>query len=129
MKVILWILVALYKLLHDDVISSVSASSSYFKIIYGKDTGKESLKKEFYQCDRNAYCTNVVKTKDGKYATVNSESELNELKDVSCVWEKIKNIAGILFHQTFPVHLHHSFFRSFMAGEICIVIDRESSRL
>ena len=93
MKEILWILVALYKLLHDDVISSVSASSSYFKITYGKDTGEESLKKEFYKCDRNAYCTNVVKTKDGKYATVNSESELNEMK-VSCIWKKIKNIAG-----------------------------------
>ena len=93
MKEILWILVALYKLLHDDVISSVSASSSYFKITYGKDTGEESLKKEFYECDRDAYCTNVVKTKDGKYATVNSESELNEMK-VSCIWKKIKNIAG-----------------------------------
>ena len=101
MKEILWILVAL-KLLHDDVISSVSASSSYFKITYGKDTGKGSLKKEFYQCDRNAYCTNVVKTKDGKYATVNSESELKELKDVSCVWKKISRKFIIrLFHYIF----------------------------
>ncbi len=94
MKEMLWVLVYFASIQHAEGRCPITPSSSYFEITYGKDTGKGSLQKEFYECDRNAYCINVVKTKDGKYATVNSESELNELEDVSCVWKKIKNIAG-----------------------------------
>ncbi len=97
MKKTLLILMSLSTLLHDDSMSSVSASSSYFKITFGKDQNKASLKKEFFLCDRDAFCTNVVKTKEGEYATVNSESKLKELKDIACVWKKIKNIEGKCF--------------------------------
>ncbi len=73
-------------------IANVSASSSYFEIVFGKESSKESLKKEFFQCDRNSFCTNVVKMKNGQFETANGEEELMKIREIACIWKKIKHI-------------------------------------
>ncbi len=101
MKTIVWILATITTLKYDAGLYSVSASSSYFQKIYGKDTTSHApLKKKFFQCDRASRCSNVVETKNGKYQLVNGEKELKNLKDIDSIWKKMKNIAGDIFFHT-----------------------------
>ncbi len=66
-----------------------SSSSSYFERIYGKET-RQGLQKEFFQCDREESCTNVIKTNNGNFETVNEEKELEKRKDITGIWKKMK---------------------------------------
>ncbi len=89
----IWILLTISTLLDDITYSALA--SSYFQITYGEDKKGVPLKEEFFQCDQNHYCTNVVKTKDGKYETVSGGNALKNLKDLVCVWKKIRHSAGL----------------------------------
>ncbi len=66
-----------------------TSSSSYFERTYGEEI-RQGLQKEFFQCDREKSCTNVVKTKNGKLETINDEKELRKRKDVVSIWKKIE---------------------------------------
>ena len=66
---------------------------------YGKET-REGLRKEFFQCDRKKSCTNVIKTKSGRFETINGEQQLRRRKDIEAIWKKmniIKDISGKMF--------------------------------
>ena len=76
--------------------TATSSFSSYFEKIYGEgEKTRERLQKEFFQCDRDGSCTNVIKTKSGNFETVNGEKKLKERKNISCIWKKIKRIEKI----------------------------------
>ena len=66
-----------------------SSSSSYFKRTYGKET-RQGLVEEFFQCDQEESCTNVIKTQKGDFETVKEEKELAKRKDISGIWKKMK---------------------------------------
>ena len=61
---------------------------------YGKET-REGLQKEFFQCDREKSCTYVIKTKNGKFETINGEQQLREWIDISNIWKKMKIVNEI----------------------------------
>ena len=70
------------------------STSSYFEMTYGKET-REGLRKEFFQCDREKSCTNVIKTKSGRFETINGEQQLREWIDISNIWKKMKIVNEI----------------------------------
>ena len=75
-------------------LARASKSFSHFQMTYGKET-KEGIRKEFFQCDREKCCSNVIKTRSGKFETVNDEETLSKRKDISAIWKKMNRVEEI----------------------------------
>ena len=68
---------------------AASSSSSFFKLTGGKET-RDGLKKEFFMCDRENSCTNVIKTLAGRLEKINGKKELTTRNDIVAIWKKMK---------------------------------------